>query len=164
MIIDAYIGAETDKKLVILGNIDKENGYYQKVLGKYSSHPRFKNVVFPGAIYDKSMLLSLRKECYAYIHGHSVGGTNPGLLEAMAVTDLNFLYGCVFNKEVGQDNALYFDNASELAVLLDKSIDVDLIRKLGTGAKKRMREAYRWEDVASAYCDIFHAGVSGNGN
>ena len=60
---------------------------------QFDTDPRVK---FVGTVYDQDLLKYIRKEAFAYIHGHEVGGTNPGLLEAMAQTDLNLVLGVSF--------------------------------------------------------------------
>jgi glycosyltransferase involved in cell wall biosynthesis len=79
MILDGFVMSKTDKQLLVIGSIDNRFG---KVLKKKFSP--FSNIIFAGALYDAEVLYSLRASSLAYFHGHSVGGTNPSLLEAMA--------------------------------------------------------------------------------
>lgn len=73
-----------------------------------------KNVKFPGGIYDFKTIDSIRYYSYAYFHGHSVGGTNPSLLEAMASRCFIMAHGNQFNRAVLKENALYYSSAEEL--------------------------------------------------
>jgi len=158
IILDAYLCRNRDKKLVFVSNIDKESKYFRVIEKKYSKNAFWKNVVFISSCYEKEKILALRSTCVAYIHGHSVGGTNPGLLEAMAVTNVSFLYDCPFNKEVGGDYALYFSDAKTLDSLLCKTISEDYSIYLGEKAKERMKSLYSWKDVCQKYSSIFAEG------
>ena len=121
---------------------------------KYEDDKRIKVL---GSIYDKQELSIIRKNAYLYLHGHSVGGTNPSLLEAMSLTNLNLLFDCVFNKEVGSDTCLYFSNKNNnLKRLLDNKDLLDKSKKkLGILAKKRIDDSYTWKLVVQKYKDIF---------
>ena len=61
----------------------------------------------------KKYLDRVRKNASAYIHGHSAGGTNPSLLEALSITDVNILFNVCYNKEVGEDACLYFSKEED---------------------------------------------------
>ena len=65
-------------------------------------------IKFVGTVYDQELLKKIRENAYAYFHGHTVGGTNPSLIEALGSTDLNLLVNVGFNKEVAEDSALYW--------------------------------------------------------
>ena len=119
---------------------------------RYRSDPRIK---FAGTVYDTELLAKIRENAAAYIHGHEVGGTNPSLLESMGKTKINLLYDVGFNREVGEDAALYWSKAEgSLAALLDRLDTVDA-EDYGRRAKQRMREAYSWQAVADAYEEVF---------
>ena len=101
------------------------------------------------------MLIVLRENAVAYIHGHEVGGTNPSLLESLGKTKINLLYDVGFNREVAGDAALYWTKEEDsLAVLLDKIESVDA-EEMGRKAKERMRDYYSWKSVADAYEKVF---------
>ena len=95
---------------------------------------------------------------YAYFHGHTVGGTNPSLIEALGSTDLNLLVDVGFNKEVAEDCALYWSRKSgSLAKLIDKAdqMSADQIAEMGRRAKKRVAEEYTWDKICGQYADVF---------
>ena len=98
--------ADTKKDLVIITNIEKNN-FYEKLKEK-TNFLQDKRIKFVGTVYDTNLLNQIRKNAYAYLHGHEVGGTNPSLLEALATTDLNLLLEVGFNEEVAKDSALYW--------------------------------------------------------
>lgn len=104
---------KSEKKLVIIGNYSTKYGRY--LYDKYQD-----KVLFLGAIYDFDVLNQLRLHCALYFHGHSVGGTNPSLLEAMACSCLIVAHNNPFNKGVLGDDAVYFASAEEISRLLKK--------------------------------------------
>lgn len=101
-------------KLVVIGNVTTKYGSY--LTQKYSHF-----VTFLGSNYDFHELNSLRYFSQLYFHGHSVGGTNPSLLEAMACKCNIVANNNPFNKDVVEDNALYFSNENDIKVILEKN-------------------------------------------
>ena len=73
-----------------------------------------KKIVFTGGVYDQESLNMLRQNCFAYLHGHSVGGTNPSLVEAMSMKNLLVAHDNEFNREVCEDTAMYFQDSDDL--------------------------------------------------
>ena len=109
-------------------------------------------------MYDQELLKKIRENAYAYFHGHTVGGTNPSLIEALGSTDLNMLVDVGFNKEVAQDCALYWSREEgKLSKLIEKAdaMSEDEIKKLGEKAKKRVSEEYTWEKICTLYKGVF---------
>src|SRR4030042_3326749 len=82
VIVRSFLTSNSNKKLVIIGNFSSKK-YQRRVLEILEDRNAGKRVILTGAIYDVSLLNMLRGNCFAYVHGHSVGGTNPALLEAM---------------------------------------------------------------------------------
>ena len=103
--IKEFMKTSTDKDLVIITNVEK-NKFYSK-LQQETNFEKDKRIKFVGTVYDATMLKNIRKNAYAYIHGHEAGGTNPSLLEALSTTNLNLLLDVGFNKEVAKDGAIY---------------------------------------------------------
>jgi glycosyltransferase involved in cell wall biosynthesis len=110
-IIKGHILQE-DKKLVIIGNYNTKHGI---VLFEKYQH----QVLFLNSIYDFDALNQLRLHCHYYFHGHSVGGTNPSLLEAMACSCFIIAHENEFNRGVLGEDAVYFKNSNELSLLLE---------------------------------------------
>jgi rhamnosyltransferase len=155
LIINEFMNSKIDKELVIISNI-RGNKYYETLISK-TNCSKDKRIRILDGIYDKEKLSIIRKNAYLYLHGHSVGGTNPSLLEAMSLTDLNLLYDVNFNREVGEKTCLYF-NSSEgnLSSLLDNKELLDKNQKqLGKLAKERIKNNFTWEIVVKKYEDIF---------
>lgn len=154
--ISEFMKSTVKKDLVLITNVE-HNKFYDELKKKtgFNKDPRIK---FVGTVYDGDLLKYIRENAFGYLHGHSVGGTNPSLLEALSSTKLNLLYDVGFNREVGKNAALYWtkENGS-LKKLLDstESMDIDDIRKLGINAKERIENAYSWEYITEKYDDVF---------
>ena len=129
-----------------------ENTYH------FSKDTRIK---FVGTVYDGELLKKIRENAFANIHGHTVGGTNPSLLEALGSTDVNLLIGVEFNREVAGNSALYWrSDKGRLAKLIDQ---VDKMSKRecedwGKKAKKRISDSYSWEFIADQYEKLWEKG------
>ena len=106
LIISEFIKSNTKKDLVIISNIEKGNFY--NTLKEKTGFNNDNRIKFVGTVYDQELLMNIRKNAFAYLHGHEVGGTNPSLLESLATTNLNILLNVPFNKEVARNTAVYF--------------------------------------------------------
>lgn len=125
----------------------------------FRSDPRIK---FVGTVYDQELLMKIRENAYAYLHGHEVGGTNPSLLEALGSTDLNLLLDVGFNREVAEDAALYWSkDPGSLAALIKRADAMDESKRsvLGRVASERIANAYAWSSIASEYEGLWTEGV-----
>lgn len=93
---------------------------------------------------------------FAYFHGHEVGGTNPSLLEALESTKLNLLLDVGFNREVGEDGALYWKK-DQLASVINQAeqLDEEAISGLNQKSSKRIEEAFTWEKIVTDYEKVF---------
>lgn len=109
--IEAFLASGLQQPLVVVGHINK----YGRQLQKKFNHPLIR---FVGPIYNKQVLDTLRQGARYYFHGHSVGGTNPSLLEAMVCGCRILAHDNKFNRSVLLDNALFFASAAELKALL----------------------------------------------
>ncbi len=107
LIIDGFKKAETKRRLAIVGPL--ANTIYVRDLMQAADS----RVVFLGGIYDVDLLTAIRLNCFAYLHGHEVGGTNPSLLEAMGCGSATIALDVQFNREVAGDSALFFQKDSE---------------------------------------------------
>lgn len=117
-----------------------------------------KRINFVGTVYDQELLSKIREKAYAYFHGHSVGGTNPSLLEALGSTRLNLLFDVGFNREVAENAALYWTSQpGDLAKLIDfaDQMDIEKISEMGIAAKDRIKEAYSWKFITDRYESVF---------
>ncbi len=139
------------KKLVFVGNwLGSEYGKYVK--NKYKNCP---NLLLLDAIYDQRKLNLLRSNCFIYIHGHSAGGTNPALVEAMHLGLPVLAYSNGFNENTTHNKAIYFKDGNGLITSLEKIEKNDLLA-IGNKMKTIANEHYVWEIVANKYYDIFY--------
>ena len=100
----------------------------------------------------------IREKAFAYIHGHSVGGTNPSLLEALGLTKLNLLYDIGFNREVANDSGLYWNKKSgSLSSLINKVDNFSDATKeeYFDKAMKIVKRRYSWKSIVSEYERLF---------
>ena len=153
--ISEFMKSNTKKDLVIITNVEK-NKFYEK-LRKATGFEKDSRIKFVGTVYEKELIKKIRENAFAYIHGHSVGGTNPSLIEALATTDLNLLFDVGFNREVAEDGALYWSlEDTNLADLINKveNMKNTKIEELECKAKKRVREAYSWKYITYQYTRV----------
>ena len=106
------------------------------------------------SIYDQFKINKLRENCYIYVHGHSAGGTNPSLVEAMNMNLAILAFDCSFNRETTNSMALFFDSADSLVVQLSKLTDI-VVNDLGIVMGAMAKERYTWARISSMYDDIF---------
>lgn len=117
-----------------------------------------KRIKFVGTVYDSQLLKKIRENAYGNFHGHTVGGTNPSLLEALGSTELNLLIDVGFNREVAQDAALYWGSGEgELAKMIDQAdlMDESLRLEYGSKAKERIKTAYSWKFIGDEYMRVW---------
>ena len=152
--IREFMKSSTERDLVIICN--HEGSAYFDELRQITGFDKDKRVKFVGTVYDQDLLKYIRNQAFAYIHGHEVGGTNPGLLEALAQTDLNLIYNVDFNHQVAQETALYWNkedgNLSQLIDSVDGQVSFE---DLGNAAKANMKENYTWEKIVGEYEELF---------
>lgn len=149
IILEAFSNL-SNKKLVLIGNWNNSD-YGKKLKKKYSS---FENVFLLNPIYDQKILNQIRSNCSIYVHGHSAGGTNPSLVEAMYLKLPIFAFGALYNKETTGYDALYFDNALELKQLLEKSSLKDLELN-AVNMRKTAEDNYTWGIISNKYSELF---------
>lgn len=153
--IREFMKSNSKKKFAIITNV---NDKFLDELEKKLHFRNDKRVKFVGTVYDQELLKKIRENAYAYLHGHTVGGTNPSLIEALGSTDLNLLIDVGFNKEVAKDCALYWNcKQGNLEDLIDKvdQMSSDEIEKLGEKAKRRVAEEYTWDKICRQYENVF---------
>ena len=152
--IREFMTSSTKRDLVIICN-QEGNPYFEELRARtgFDQDPRVK---FVGTVYDQDLLKYIRKEAFAYIHGHEVGGTNPGLLEALAQTDLNLVLGVSFNQTVAKDSAHYWTKETgNLAHLIDRVDSLEDVSEWGQRAKANMKQNFTWEKIVGEYEELF---------
>ena len=148
-ILKGYVESNSDLPFLVIGNIDKSYGQ--------SIYRQFKNsrVQFLGSIYDQDLLNNLRFFSKAYFHGHSVGGTNPSLLEAMASSAFIYSHDNPFNKSILDDDALYFKTSFDITEMLNDENSIDRSRAKKNNLEK-IKTLYSEELINSKYEDLFN--------
>ena len=149
-IVKGFVEANPKYPLMVVGDFTSQR--YKEQVNRGGSNGSSATVHFLGAIYDSATLWMLRQHCLAYIHGHSVGGTNPSLLEAMVSKNLIIAHENPFNKTVCEGSAQYFSNSSDMSNLVALTEqDPEGFVRLRQNAYERT-EAYSWENIAED-CD-----------
>lgn len=138
-------------KLGILGRYAATHAYQRSVTDAASEE-----VVFLGAIYDKCVVQALRFYARFYVHGHTVGGTNPSLVESLGAGNPILAHGNRYNRWVAADAALYFENEDEcdghIARLLS---DAGLLLSLGVASRARHGKCFTWNHILRQYETLF---------
>ena len=102
-----------------------------------------------GHVSDQNVLRELWCNCHAYLHGHTVGGTNPALLRAMGYGSAVLASDTVFNREVLEDTGVFFDDvASVTARIAELDASPEMVQRLREEAKERIAEHYTWDGIA----------------
>lgn len=136
--------------LVIIGNW-KASQYGMELLDKYAI---FDHVHLLDPIYDQKILDQIRSNSYVYMHGHSAGGTNPSLVEAMSLGLPIFAYGINYNRETTENSAVYFLNSMELQELIE-NIEDDHLKSIGEKMLEISNRRYRWSIISAQYAGLF---------
>ena len=111
-----------------------------------------------GEYTDQESLNMLRQNCFAYFHGHSVGGTNPSLIEAMYMKNILLAHDNQFNQEVCEDSALYFKDSDDLKEKIDNiERNPENYLEFKSRAFKRVQEEYSWDKIVGQYDGVFRS-------
>lgn len=146
MVLEAFSASTVKRRLILIGNYE-HTSFGKRMFDVYSKDER---ICFFGAIYDQEDLNNLRYFSNLYFHGHSVGGTNPSLLEAMGSSSLICYHNNEFNKAIVGEDGLCFSNSDELCVILNKSSKVEFKDFLENNTRK-IKEIYEWGKIISDY-------------
>ena len=152
MILEGFKKSGLNRPLIVVGNL--LNTEHVKHLKTFESD----KIRFVGGIYDKTELATLRFFCKAYCHGHSVGGTNPSLLEALGCGNIVLAHDNIFNREVTSDRMFYFTNENDVSNMLKRieSLTPDETLKLKKISKNRILDYYNWERITNEYASFLH--------
>lgn len=147
------------RRLVVVGDANYRDTFHERLQAIAGGDER---VMMVGRVSDQQMLKELWCNAYAYLHGHSVGGTNPALLRAMGYGSCILARNTVFNREVLGDGGLFFDDSAGVTRLIDE-LDADLARVEGLRllGPPRIEACYSWEHIVSEYDRVFRAAVNG---
>lgn len=134
--------------IVFIGNWNNSK-YGKNLKEKYGA---FSNIYLLDPVYDQAELNFYRSGCSGYVHGHSAGGTNPSLVEAMYFSKYIICFDCNFNRYTTDNKALYFKDEPSLVEII-KSSSIESIDQMSL--HKIAKERYNWNSVAKAYFELF---------
>jgi len=152
LIVRAFEKVKTTRLLAIAGNANYRSAFVDQL--KQTKDSRVK---FLGHVGDPEHVKELHCNAYAYVHGHSLGGTNPALLKALGYGNCVLALGTAFNQEVLQDYGILFGNdASDLTSKMQYIEDhEEIASEYSVRAPQRIREAYTWERITDQYEELF---------
>ena len=161
LIIREYRAAGLARPLVVVGGSPYGTAYSHAIAAQSDARVRC-----VGGIFDSAVLNALYANCYAYLHGHEVGGTNPSLLRAMHSGAACIPIDVVFHREVVGEDALFFTKAEGNLAAVLTCIDgaPDVVGRLGAAARSRATAEYRWDAVAVAYATLLRGLANACGN
>lgn len=161
LVVEGFKRANTDKKLVVVGDVPYKDEYADKIKAEASD-----KIIFTGYVYDQELLMELYANAYVYVHGHEFGGTNPTLLKALA-------YGCSilaldtnFSREVLLDEKFgtYFIKNPDIFAKAVSRLDSepDRVETQKKHSRERIRNMYTWDKIAEQYDKLFQKMVKSN--
>ena len=146
-LVRAFSARKRGMKLMVLGKLEADNAYHNAIRAAASEE-----VIFPGAIYDPVIVRALRFHARAYLHGHTVGGTNPSLVEALWAGNAVLAHDNAYNRWTAGEAAVTFDTQGACEAQIARLIADDaLVARLAAAARRRAVEAFQWRDVLIAY-------------
>lgn len=143
VILEAF--SQTGRDLVFVGNWERSE-YSRELKQRYT---KYQNIRLVDSVYDLDTLFTLRSNCDCYVHGHSAGGTNPSLVEAMFFGKPILAYDVIYNRETTENQAYYFKDSQELASLLL------LADKHGSRMSEIAGRRYTWAHIAKQYEELY---------
>ncbi|MEW0223144.1 DUF1972 domain-containing protein [Escherichia coli] len=145
LILEAF--SKSEQKIKFIGNWNA-NDYGIQLKRKYS---KYSNIDITDPVYDLDILYSFRCSCKGYVHGHSAGGTNPSLVEAMHFGKTVIAFDCGFNRHTTGNEALYFNNAESLFNVINNENVPSNGEKMIAIAQK----SYTWDIISKQYKHLF---------
>lgn len=154
IIVKGFIDSNSNKKLVIVGDVPYKDSYADKI--KSTKDSRLK---FVGYVKDRKLLDQLVKHSYGYFHGHEYGGTNPTLLEALSNNAKILALNTVFTKEVlanGEYGLFFEKNSTSIKQLINQVEECpEVLEKFIGKGIDRIKERYNWKRIISLYSNVF---------
>lgn len=142
--------SNSTRNLIIVGNW-KSSKYGDSLRSLYAAYP---NIKMLEPIYDQLILNEIRSNCDIYVHGHSAGGTNPSLVEAMWLGLPVFAWDVNYNIYTTEENAIFFNSAETLQHLLNTVNESDLPR-IGSRLREVALKKYSWNQISESYSKLF---------
>ncbi len=150
-ILRGFEQSKSERELILVGDFRSPSPYVRQLLAV--QNPRIR---FVGTVYDGATLKALRYHAFAYVHGHSVGGTNPSLLEAMGCANLTLAHDNAFNRETLGSHALFFSSVDELTKQINGSETLSEEERMNFRAaiQARARTEYSWDGIIATYAAL----------
>jgi glycosyltransferase involved in cell wall biosynthesis len=152
MIVQAFLRSDAQLPLVVVGDNPYQSAYLARCTTLLRSSTR---IEWLGSVWDQAELDWYYANCLTYLHGHTVGGTNPSLLRAMGAGAMVVARDVSFNREVCGDEGSFFSREQEIGESLSLfEARPDQARETGGRLRTRVEQVYRWDDVAAAYEEL----------
>ena len=149
MILDGFSKSSSPYYFLVVGNYRNKFGQYLQ--NKFRSDKRIK---FLGAIYDGHKVHTLKYYCAIYFHGHSVGGTNPSLIETMASRTMIAAHNNEFNKAILENDAYYFSTAKDIQAIIEKNETTKRSNQWIDNNFIKVKTLYSWDRIIDQYFDL----------
>lgn len=150
-IVQGFCARRRDHKLLLVAPYDPNEAYNKQLIAAAND-----DVIFADTIYDPEEIGALRYHSALYIHGHSVGGTNPSLVEALGAGSAVLAHDNRYNRWVAGVDTAFFRTAGDVAARLDELLDdparLDAMR---ASSRQRFQEEFTWDAVAESYRKLF---------
>ncbi|RMF57024.1 MAG: glycosyltransferase, partial [Calditrichaeota bacterium] len=159
LIVKEFIQSNSNKKLVIVGDVPYRDEYAQRI--KQINDDR---LIFTGYVTDQNVLAELYHNCFAYFHGHEFGGTNPTLLKALAYGSAILALDTRFSREVlanGEYGLFFSKKEGDLTRLIHEvETKESILHEFRQKSHKRILENYTWEKITEQYIKLFNSMVT----
>lgn len=152
LIVQAFERVQTDRLLVVAGGANYRSEFECRL-----KRTKDRRVRFLGHVHNAEHVKELHCNAYAYIHGHSMGGTNPALLKALGYGNCILALRTPFNSEVVRDYGIFFERDPEdlARKIQDLENHPEMVAEYRRRAPERIREAYTWEKITDQYEELF---------
>jgi glycosyltransferase involved in cell wall biosynthesis len=158
-ILEGFNSSNSNRKFKVLG--DTGNRFGKFIENKFKNDDR---IEFKGAIFNTGKVRALQNNSYLYFHGHSVGGTNPSLLEAMASEALIAAHNNPFNKSVLHSDAFYFSNSLDVRSLVENVQHKETEKAMVSNNLHKIKYQFNWEKIIDQYEEFILASHYGSKN
>lgn len=164
LMVEGYLRSRASRPLVVVGSTPYPGEHSAKIEKLAASSDKVRLL---GGVWDQDLLDQLYKGAFTYLHGHSVGGTNPSLLRALGAGTFTIAFNVVFNREVAGPHGVYCSSPGEVAEAIDDA-EADPVQTSAHGRAllARVLTRYTWNQVADAHgalCERLAQGESRRG-
>lgn len=147
-LVRAFSARPRGYNLAVLGKLNLDTDEYHREVNKAASS----EVRFLGNIFDQKIVQALRFHALGYVHGHTVGGTNPSLVEAMAAGNAVVAHDNKYNRWVVDGGATYFNDTASADTAITALLENEELRKrLSSKSLERYRAEFTWDRIGASY-------------